>query len=89
MKLLSTIEARIKEVSLARSGRQKRVKDNSMVLMTISKMKVMSPTERKLSNCFLCDSINPKIGRCLKYIRMHFKCLEQLRARLVLFQFVV
>ena len=53
MKRLSTIGAKIKEASLVRFGRQKRVKVNSMVLMTISKMKAMSHIERKLSNCYL------------------------------------
>ena len=89
MKRLSTIEAKIKEASLVQFGRQKRVKDNSMVLMIISKMKVLNHIERKLSNCYLCDSIRPRIGRCLKYTRMHFRCLEQSRVRLELFRFVV
>ena len=89
MKRLSTIGAKIKEVSLVRFGRQRRVKDNSMVLMTINKMKVMSHIEKRLSNCYLCDSIRPKTGKCLKYTRMRFRCSEQLRARLELFQFVV
>ena len=89
MKRLSTIGAKIKEASLVRFGRQKRVKVNSMVLMTISKMKAMSHIERKLSNCYLCDSIRPKTERYLKYIRMRCRCSEQLRVRLELFQFVV
>ena len=77
MKRLSTIGAKIKEAYLVRFDRQKRVKVNSMVLMTISKMKAMSHIERKLSNCYLCDSIRPKTEKCLKYIRMLFRCLEQ------------
>ena len=89
MKLLSTIRAKIKEVSLVRFGRQRRVKVNSMVLTTSSKMKVMSHIEKKLSNCYLCDSIRPKTERCLKYTRMRYRFSEQLRARLELFQFVV
>ena len=89
MKLLSTIRAKIKEVSLVRFGRQRRVKVNSMVLTTSSKMKVMSHIGRKLSNCYLCDTIRLKTRRCLKYIKMHFRYLEQLRVRLALFQFVV
>ena len=82
MKRLSTIGAKIKEAYLVRFGRQKRVKVNSMVLMTISKMKAMSHIERKLSNCYLCDSIRPKTEKCLKYIRMLFRCSEQSRAKL-------
>ena len=89
MKLLSIIRAKTKEVSLVRFGRQRRVKANSMVLTTSSKMKVMSHIGRKLSNCYLCDTIRLKTGRCLKYTRMRFRCLEQLRVRLELFQFVV
>ena len=89
MKRLSTIGAKIKEAYLVRFDRQKRVKVNSMVLMTISKMKAMSHIERKLSNCYLCDTIRPKTERFLKYTKMHFKFLEQLRVRLELSQFVV